>query len=684
MKKHFFYLLLITLASCDLDIPEKAGNDVSDAIPMEELNAPEGFNFGTTKTLKLKVSAVDATGQVLKSVPFKVMLEDDGTAVELQTASTGESGFAELMLNVPNSTQEIMINTPFLGLPAEKIVSISGGEVVEVVLGEENKSEFNPSEEGEFFKGNDRQNPLPKEGAISERGGKEFSYMGSYSSTGKPNYLMPKNDQVGYDLLKIINSSLPEGYPVPVAHPEYLDNDLVSNIVLVEDAEAWVTFVHEGAGYQNALGYYYYDSNNPPKTIDEISKLKVIFPNVSYKDSGGNLVTGNKVYLGTFSKGTTIAWFLVPEGWNSYSRKVDWKENIKFSDKHLNTFTDDKYRQHVALLYDQSLQKLILGMEDLDRPDGDNDFNDAVFYVNVTPFTAVKTTDLAPTDNTDDDDKDGVSNSVDVEPQNPTIAFHAYTPSQGVYGTLAFEDLFPNQGDYDMNDLVVDYNFKEYLNANNQIVKMDVSLKLRAAGGVLHNGIGFELDVAPDLVASISGQKLNGTNIKLAANGTEQQQAKAVILAFDDALELLGGGTLINTEKNKSTAAEVPVNMQVVFTKPIDRATLGTAPFNPFMFVNGLRGKEVHLPGYAPTSLANQDFFGSGDDATKPSAGVYYKTNGNLPFAINIPVSFAYPMERSPINQGHLKFTEWAKSGGSVYSDWYKNLSGYRLDAKIF
>lgn len=684
MKKYLFYLLLASLASCDLDIPENAGNGVSEAIPMEELNAPEGFNFGTTKTLKLKVSAVDASGNVLQSVPFKVMLEEDGAPIELQTASTGEAGTAELLLNVPISAKEITINTPFLGLPSEKTVTISGTEEATVVLGDENKSEFGSTEEGEFMTGNDRHNPLPKAGAIAERGSKEFTYMGSYNSSGKPNYLMAQNDQVSYDVLKIINSSLPEGYPVPVAHPEYLDNDLVSNIILVEDAEVWVTFVHEGAGYLNALGYYYYDTNNPPSSINDISKMYVIFPNVSYSGSGGSLVTGNKVYLGSFTKGTTIGWFLVPEGWNSSKRKVDWKENIKFSDKNLNTFTSAAYRQHVALLYDQSLQKLILGMEDLDRPSGDNDFNDAVFYVKVTPFTAVKTTALAPTDNTDDDDKDGVSNSVDVEPKNPAVAFHAFTPAQGVYGTLAFEDLFPNQGDYDMNDLVVDYNFKEYLNASNQIVKMDVSLKLRAAGGVLHNGIGFELGIAPEIVASVTGQRLTGTDIKMAANGTEQQQAKAVILAFDDALALLGGGTLINTEKEKSTVAEVPINMVVTFTKAVDRASLGAAPFNPFMFVNGLRGKEVHLPGYTPTTLANQAFFGSGDDATKPAKGVYYKTTGNLPFAINIPVSFSYPMERSPVNQGHLKFTDWAKSGGAVYADWYKNLNGYRLDAKIF
>jgi hypothetical protein len=37
-----------------------------------------------------------------------------------------------------------------------------------------------------------------------------------------------------------------------------------------------------------------------------------------------------------------------------------------------------------------------------------------------------------------------------------------------IYGTLAYEDLWPSKGDYDFNDLVVDYDFN--IVKNNQEV----------------------------------------------------------------------------------------------------------------------------------------------------------------------------------------------------------------------
>lgn len=688
MKFPFLSLIvLVVLASCDLDLPENTIDPSANAVPMEELSVPEGFNFATTHTVRLNVSANDANGELLLNIPFQIFSPDGESWVEMQTATTGTSGQAQIEVVLPTAVQKILVKTLYLGLPAEKLVEVGTSSQVDILLGEENREGYVGSSDEEYFTlNNDNTASTTSNTTVGSRSGFNFKYMGNFNNSGKPSYLVTPNDVVSQNLLEVVNASLPEGQPVPSYHPEYLANDLVTKVELIEDAAVWVTFVHEGAGYMNALGYYSYPTNEPPKEVDDIDDLKIIFPNVSYNGSGGSLTTGNKVYLGAFEAGTTIGWFLVPDGWNASKKKVELKQgmDIIFSDKKLNTFTAEQYRQHVALLYDQSLQKLILGMEDISRPGGDNDFNDAIFYVTANPFTAVKTDNLAPAKNEDDDDEDGVNNSVDVEPKNPEIAFHNYSPAQGQYGTLAFEDLFPNQGDYDMNDLVVDYNFKEYLNAKNDVVKMDISLKLRASGGVQENGFGIELGVSPDKIASFTGNKVSSSNLSFAANGLEEKQDKAVLIAFSNALELLGGGTLINTEKEQAEMPTVELNMSVTFKSPVSREELGSAPFNPFMFANTLRGKEVHLPGHHPTTLATKDFFGSGDDATKPDAGIFYQTASGLPFAINIPVSFAYPVERAPINASHLMFTKWAESGGSLFSDWYKNLDGYRKDSKIY
>jgi len=54
-----------------------------------------------------------------------------------------------------------------------------------------------------------------------------------------------------------------------------------------------------------------------------------------------------------------------------------------------------------------------------------------------------------------------------------------------------------------------------------------------------------------------------------------------------------------------------------------------------------------------------------------------------LPWAINIPVEFVWPKEKVEIIKGYLKFKDWAESGGSVYPDWYKDLTNYRDESNL-
>ena len=64
--------------------------------------------------------------------------------------------------------------------------------------------------------------------------------------------------------------------------------------------------------------------------------------------------------------------------------------------------------------------------------------------------------------------------------------------------------------------------------------------------------------------------------------------------------------------------------------------------------------------------------------------GSYYKTGNNLPWAIEIPVSFDYPYEKVDILQTHLKFGEWATAGGESFQDWYLDKAGYRNESNIY
>jgi len=220
-----------------------------------------------------------------------------------------------------------------------------------------------------------------------------YQYLGTYNSQGVPDYLV-QSDVVTTAFLNTINASLPESYPVPTYNPQYIANGTETDIILQDSADVWVTFVQEGAGYKNVLGFYTYDVANPLTSAPDEEEITIVFPNVSAQGSGGGLVTGNKVQIGTFPAGTGIGWVLIANGYNGSG--VGYGNWILYSNPDFNPEADSTLRFHNVLLYDDVYEKVVLGFEDIRRDNGgcDNDFNDAIFYVSSNPITAIITTNI--------------------------------------------------------------------------------------------------------------------------------------------------------------------------------------------------------------------------------------------------------------------------------------------------
>lgn len=287
-----------------------------------------------------------------------------------------------------------------------------------------------------------------------------------------------------------------------------------------------------------------------------------------------------------------------------------------------------------------------------------------------------------------DNDNDGIANTWDDYPLDATRAFDTYWPSTD-WNSLAFEDLWPAQGDYDLNDLVVDYRFKVVTNSNNQVVELFPLFAIKAIGGAHHNGFGFQLEptIATDQI-SVSGNVLTSNYIALNASGLELGQNKPTFIAFDDAWDLVtpvNGYFGFNVSPNAPWSAPDTVQLHINFQNPVASiAALNLNSFNPFIIVNGVRGREVHLPNYSPTSKIDASLFGTQADNSIPQQNRYYKTSNNLPWAINIAASFEYPVEKCDILQAHLKMADWAISGGTDFQNWYINIDGYRNPNNIF
>jgi len=290
-----------------------------------------------------------------------------------------------------------------------------------------------------------------------------------------------------------------------------------------------------------------------------------------------------------------------------------------------------------------------------------------------------------------DADGDGVTDDLDDYPTDPLKAFNLYTPAEG-FGTLTFEDMWPNMGDYDFNDLVIKYRFNQIANSDNEIVEIAVTFVPQAVGAGFANGFAFMLPVPVSSVSSVSGSFITEDYITLSSNGLEAGQQNAVVVVLDNSKTVFTGisGTNptgfagINTCLGGVTGTGTEIQILVSFNSPVSMQTLGLPPYNPFLIVNGQRGNEIHLADMPPTNLADASLFGTGKDNSDPSQGRYYKTINNLPWALNVSETFDNPIEKAQITEGYLKFNEWAVSGGNNYPGWFHNQSGYRNPSKIF
>lgn len=521
--------------------------------------------------------------------------------------------------------------------------------------------------------------------------------LANWDGTGKPSNIFAR-DAVPAALLQDIDASLPEGSPLTTTHPEYINPNAVSNLIIKDLCTIDVAFVHEGAGWLNVLGYYTYPTNNPPANLNNIRK-NVVFPNVSFYNSGGGLYTGDRIHLkywngtaytDTFPPGQTLGWFLFANGFNNSNKSVNLGNYMHSSDPKYNNEPNDNLKQHTIFLYDATRNLMVLSFEDIRRDQGsDQDFNDAIFYAIPTPITAVETDKISKIDRYVDTDGDGVGDDTDEFPNDPALAYRVYYPGKDKFGTVAYEDLWPSQGDYDMNDMVCDYNVIHYLNAANKVVKVDGTIKARASGAKYQNGFAMQLGVAPSVIQSLAVNGRSVTTIALDGKGLEPGQSKANIIFFDDIYKLFGAasGSMLNTEMSQAKKDPKVITFSMAFTSPQSLSTLTAPPYNPYMIIqsgSGSRGKEVHLPGYKPTDKADASLFSTGQDLTNIAKNKYYVASNNMPFAILIPESFAYPVEKAGIGSAYTKFSSWASSYGTQYSDWYQNKSGYRNSALIY
>lgn len=649
LKTTVLILILFVYAGCvsesDLGPPAEDSVVIDDdndeeENPLGDFTVSASFDYTTSRTIDVTLDVPTFLSGAVFSLYSKVGTQD---SISFGRATFDANGHFEESFMIQAQVDSLLVISDYIGLTKDIRLPVENGTV---------SYDYRPLYE-RSTSGKRKTIREANKGFSNITGKVSYTYLSGFDSQGVPSE-MELPDVIEQNLLDDVNASLPERSKVPEANPHFLSNSSESSMVLTDLADVWVTFVSEGAGYRNALGYYSYPVGEEPASVDDITAHNIIFPNVSMVGSSGGLVPGDRVLLGRFQPNTVISWFVVSNGWNGSG--VGDGINIFYSEPSFNP-ESSSLNTHVVQLYDSTREINFLAFEDLRRDqNSDEDFNDAVFYARANPVESIELTNVVALIPANDEDGDGVNDELDDFPFDVNKAFNNFSPSENLSGVLAYEDLWPSQGDYDFNDLVVSYSYNLITNASNQVTSIEGTFIIDNIGGAFQNGFGLFFPIDPSTVESVQGQIVNADFMNLNANGTESGMAANETVVFV-------AGNVIEMEGDT-------IELVIDLNTPVSYEQLGSVPFNPFLISNGDRAKEIHLPDFEPTSKAG--FLGTSNDDSDPTANRYYKTSANLPWALNIFDDFVPPQEMVPINIEYPKFANWANSGGTEDLDWYK------------
>lgn len=688
MKKSIISMLALSLAiaSCNKDKSTSSSGEFGSVTNIHDLKVPSTFNWSSSKALMTDISIVGIEGMPKKNVRVDIYDVDpyQGGKV-LHSGFTNNQGKLEVPVKLPTSIKEVVVVASTVGIGGNRITASVSGNTI--------KAHFSGVPMARKFDKHSSAGTTPTRVNNVGPSGLDVFYLGNFNSDGVPSGM--SSIPVTQAYLDDLELTLPENNHLPCdpVRKSFLD-DLFCNQVTTskDDAEVYVTYLAEGAGFLNSLAYYYYPAGNPPASRADIDSIFVIFPNAT--ESATGMQAGDRVKIGTFPKNTTIEWVLLGDMWNPAIDSVEYghRSSATFfyfgedgfnSDMGVNKAgcSDANFNRHMISLTDnfngEEIQ--IFAFEDIHYPYGDYDFNDCIFYASGDLYQSCAPTKADPNVivNTNDTDGDGIIDPFDDEPNDADVACLVTYE-----GTLVFEDLWPAKGDYDFNDLVTAYDITHAIHAQGYIHEVRADYTLKAAGAGYNNGFGtvFSDDVAKADIASITGRTSTG-NFPMDGDLTASGPGAAIMYNWDAGKDIyvndINGGAFFNTVVGGGKGNVVTENIVITMNNnAVQPWELGLPPYNTFIFANQDQTREIHLADMEPSGLNDASRFGTADDDSDPLANRYYKTvpATNLPWALDIPkLNFEWPVEKVDILTAYPQFGAWASSGGAINTSWYDN-----------
>lgn len=435
----------------------------------------------------------------------------------------------------------------------------------------------------------------------------------------------------------------------------------------VENAEVWFTFVNEYAWNENAMGYYYYPKGTTPNK-DNL-KMFIIVPNASvannnpfgmansygfHSNEDAPVKTNHRVQLlymddqGNVSKnfppGTDIGFFTIVNGFHLGSKygaeKTDdgkysttrIKGGISsaakryYSNREFNGGTD----HYIAVRMADGT--VVYGVED----GSDNSFDDVLFTVTASPNLAIKPE---------------AENVQEIPHEH--VAEKSYVDKSKKF-TYLFEDIWPDGGDYDLNDVVVRHSREITYNQYNYVSEVNEIFKIEATPTTQDK----------DAIAFVIPEEHMSSEIILPPGAVYEEETRSVFLT--DAASKLYGKTV-----NVIRRGFQGVRKDDIFNEFL----------NPYI-VNQTGHPAWNEEGRIEIHLANANHFNEAVVTSKayvehnPILAAYIDPTGMYPYALSITDLYFVPCDPGvkigSTDGAYPYFNSWTESNGKDKKDWYK------------
>lgn len=689
--KSLFYLAISSLAFTGA----LTGCSVDEFIANKDLvEKLEKFHFNTSEEVNIDIDygplASRALVQVYEENPLANATEDD-QAPKGQTVFTtflDENGRFKDEVAIPAHIKHLYFYSSSMAAPTITDAELNGKSVKVTSLA--NKQ--NATRATRVVDDNQLVvRKLTTDNELKKNADNFYSIVGGWDNYGKPedpNHLIDEGHLTADDVLSIEHyfwdgNSVKTTTAAIQAKHKAMRVENVNMVVQekyeengetydVEHAEVWFTFLTEYAWNENTVGYYFFDRNNPPSTAAQIDRKFIILPNASKGENQPFLGEGygscdrhyfhnwapthmnQRIQLlyvdknGNASKyfppNIEIGFFLISNGMEkasgteeniggkNYTTRVNGKINptgtTYYSNYKFNGGREDDKRFVACRLANNTV---VYGAED----GSDWSYDDLLFTITATPEKALHTHEN--------------SNLTSIPAQQVP---RKYTDKSETC-TYLFEDIWPDGGDYDLNDVVVRLNRTITKDQFNFVSKVVDKFK-------------FEVNQWTASSCAFAVQTSYPGDTYELPNGAWFEEETNSFFLVDDARNVRNQ-TLTLTRYFTTT----PVPFEIIQKEQ-----------NPFI-VNQSMGVdcrqddriEIHIVGGDGNEVTSKGK--KIDNAHNPAKAWYISDDGKYPFALKISGTSFVPCDErvriGSVSGAYPNFNKWVDSNGKSYTDWYKN-----------